>query len=134
MPTATPSKVDANAVDFQNLNLFEQVQVLTNAGVSRNEICHQLGYTSLDKNGKTRYNFSQLTADILQAQGLSFQAKVGEPGQRGRALSFKATTGAKTGIAQIGAGYMKLIGVEPGASVEIEHDPEHDCLVLRRAD
>lgn len=131
---ATATKVDPEALDFDSLNLFEKVQVLTNAGVSRNEICHQLGYTSIDKNGKTRFNFSQLTADILQAQGLSFQAKVGEPGQRGRSLSFKATTGAKTGIAQIGAGYMKLINVEPGGTVEIEHDPENECLVLRRAD
>ena len=79
-----------------------------------NELALACGY----ENAAGRANIAQFKAALLEAHGI-LQPPAETP-KRGRGLGFEVTVGTKGQIVLSG-GYSKLISVEPGQAVRVQH-------------
>lgn len=79
-----------------------------------NELAIACGYI----NAAGRANIAQFKAALLEAHDIL--KPPAETPKRGRGLGFEVTAGTK-GQAVLSGGYTKLIGIEPGQGIRIQH-------------
>ena len=94
--------------------LLAKVKELTGT-VTKSELVRQCGYTATNKDGTERLRFVEFYDQLLKAKGL----EIGESTAKGRKLSYK-TKVQFNGKVQIGDGYVRELGLEPGAAFDIK--------------
>lgn len=84
-------------------------------GINKTEMARACGYT-VEKDGKQRVKFTEFYAALLNAKGVD----IGTAGisDKGRKLSYRAKV-QFNGKLQIGEGYLRQMGMEPGDEFEI---------------
>lgn len=94
--------------------LLAKVKELTGT-VTKSELVRECGYVATNKDGTERLRFVEFYDQLLKAKGL----ELGEKPQRGRKLSYK-TKVQFNGKLMVGDGYIKELGLEPGAAFDIK--------------
>lgn len=83
--------------------------------VTKSELVRECGYTSLNKDGTERLNFTAFYSALLEAKGV----ELAKAPKRGRGLSYK-TKVQFNGKLQIGDGYIREMGLQPGTPFDIK--------------
>ena len=88
----------------------------SNAELTQAELAREAGYTSTDKDGKTRLLRNSFTNAVLEAKGVKFK--------KGKSLVGKSatyeTTVHKSGVILVGKTYSQELGLEPGEPLTIQ--------------
>ena len=82
---------------------------------SKSDLVRQCGYVTTNKDGTERIAFTQFYEALLEAKGVELGVKA----TKGRKLSYK-TKVQFNGKLQIGDGYLREMGFEPGAEFDIK--------------
>lgn len=93
-------------------------------GINKTEMARACGYT-VEKDGRQRVKFAEFYAALLEAKGIDLGVSADEP--KGRKLSYRAKV-QFNGKLQIGEGYMRQMGMEPGDEFEINVGRKHITL------
>lgn len=99
---------------LKGAELLAKVKELTGS-VSKSELVRDCGYTTINKDGSERLNFTAFYDALLEAKGV----ELGSKGAKGRKLTYK-TKVQFNGKLQIGDGYLREMGFEPGAEFDIK--------------
>ena len=83
---------------------------------SKSELVRACGYTSTNKDGSERLNFTAFYDALLEAKGIELGSK---PASKGRKLTYK-TKVQFNGKLSVGDGYVREMGFEPGTEFEIK--------------
>jgi len=94
--------------------LLAKVKELTGT-VTKSELVRECGYTTIGKDGTERLRFVEFYDQLLKAKGLEF----GESTSKGRKLTYK-TKVQFNGKLQVGDGYIRELGLEPGTPFDIK--------------
>lgn len=94
--------------------LLAKVKELTGT-ITKSELVRECGYVATNKDGSERLRFVEFYDQLLKAKGL----ELGEGTAKGRKLSYK-TKVQFNGKVQIGEGYIREMGLQPGAELEIK--------------
>lgn len=95
--------------------LLAKVKELTGSA-TKSELVRECGYTSINKDGSERLNFTAFYDALLEAKGVELGAK---SSAKGRKLTYR-TKVQFNGKLQIGEGYIREMGFEPGAEFDIK--------------
>ena len=95
--------------------LLAKVKELTGT-VTKSELVRDCGYTSTNKDGSERLNFTAFYDALLEAKGIELGSK---PASKGRKLTYK-TKVQFNGKLSVGDGYVREMGFEPGTELEIK--------------
>ncbi len=99
---------------LKGADLLAKVKELTGSA-TKSELVRDCGYTSINKDGSERLNFTAFYDALLEAKGV----ELGSKGTKGRKLTYK-TKVQFNGKLQIGDGYLREMGLEPGAEFDIK--------------
>ena len=99
---------------LKGAELLAKVKELTGTA-TKSELVRDCGYTSINKDGSERLNFTAFYDALLEAKGV----ELGSKGTKGRKLTYK-TKVQFNGKVQIGDGYLREMGLEPGAEFDIK--------------
>jgi hypothetical protein len=94
--------------------LLAKVKELTGT-VTKSELVRECGYTAINKDGTERLRFVEFYDQLLKAKGL----ELGESTPKGRKLTYK-TKVQFNGKLQVGDGYIRELGLEPGTPFDIK--------------
>lgn len=98
-------------------------------GINKTEMARACGYT-VEKDGKQRVKFAEFYAALLEAKGIDIGTSTGDG--KGRKLSYRAKV-QFNGKLQIGEGYLRQMGMEPGDEFEINVGRKHITLTAVQA-
>lgn len=94
--------------------LLAKVKELTGAA-TKSEMIRDCGYVSINKDGSERLNFTAFYDALLEAKGVELRGKR----TKGRKLTYK-TKVQFNGKLQIGEGYIREMGIDPGTRFDIK--------------
>ena len=106
--------------------LLAKVKELTGSA-TKSELVRECGYTSINKDGSERLNFTAFYDALLEAKGVELGAKAAS---KGRKLTYR-TKVQFNGKLQIGEGYIREMGFEPGAEFDLKVG--HNSITLTAA-
>jgi hypothetical protein len=99
---------------LKGAELLAKVKELA-GNATKSEMVRECGYASLKKDGTERLSFSSFYDALLEAKGFELE----KPTKPGRGLTYKAKV-QFNGKLQIGDGYLREMGYEPGAEFDIK--------------
>jgi hypothetical protein len=99
---------------LKGAELLAKVKELT-GNATKSEMVRECGYTSTNKDGSERLNYTAFYSALLEAKGVELE----KAPKRGRGLTYKAKV-QFNGKLQIGDGYLREMGYEPGAEFDIK--------------
>ena len=99
---------------LKGAELLAKVKELTGS-VTKSELVRDCGYTTTNKDGSERLNFTAFYDALLEAKGV----ELGGKGKAGRRLTYK-TKVQFNGKLQIGDGYLREMGYDPGTEFDIK--------------
>ena len=99
---------------LKGAELLAKVKELSGTA-SKSELVRDCGYTTINKDGSERLNFTAFYDALLEAKGV----ELGSKATKGRKLTYK-TKVQFNGKLQIGDGYVREMGLEPGAEFDIK--------------